>query len=87
MSLIKVKYVGKGDSITTEFDGVKYNFSKAKPVQMIPLEVYNFFQERSNPFREELVPVTEQEVKEEPKEVAPEPGQKPVEQEKKKKKK
>lgn len=59
MSMIKVRYVGKGDCITTEYDGIKYSFSHSKPVQIIPLAVYNYFQSDSNPYRSYLVPVTE----------------------------
>lgn len=69
MQLIKVRYVGKGDSILTEHDGVKYNFSKSNPVTIIPLAVYNFMQDYQNPYREYVVPFSDvtEEVKEEKK--------------------
>ena len=59
MQFIKVRYVGKGDSILTEYDGIKYNFSKSKPVAIIPLVVYNFMQDYQNVHREDLVPFSD----------------------------
>lgn len=59
MQMIKVRYVGKGDSILTEYDGIKYNFSKSRPEIIIPLAVYNFMQDYHNIHREDIVPVTD----------------------------
>ena|SRR3990167_2078069 len=56
MQFIKVKYIGKGDSILTEYDGIKYSFSKSKPIVEIPLIVYNHMQDYNNPHRESIVP-------------------------------
>ncbi len=69
MQFIKVRYVGKGDSILTEYDGVKYNFSKSMPVVIIPLPVYNFMQDYHNVHREDIVPYSDaiEEVKQEKK--------------------
>ena len=66
MQSITVRYVGKGDSILTEYDGVKYNFSKSRPVVTIPLAVYNNMQDYQNPHRESIVPYVEEHVKETP---------------------
>ena len=59
MQLIKVKYVGKADSILTEYDGIKYNFSKSKSVVIIPIEVWKYMQDYQNPYRDDVVPVTD----------------------------
>lgn len=69
MQFIKVKYVGKGDSILTEYNGVKYNFSKSNPIVIIPLQVYNFMQDYHNVHREDIVPCSDaaEEVKQEKK--------------------
>jgi len=69
MQLIKVKYVGKGDSVLTEYNGKKYSFGKSNSVQTIPVEVYNFMQDFQSPFREDIVPFSDfsEEVKEEKK--------------------
>ena len=56
MQMITVKYVGRGDSILTEYDGIKYSFGKLKPIVEIPLAVYNHMQDYQNPHRESLVP-------------------------------
>ena len=57
MQLITVKYIGKAASIYTEYNGKKYTFGKANPTQDIPVEVYNYFQQLNNPFRDDLLPV------------------------------
>jgi hypothetical protein len=59
MQMLKVRYVGKNDSIVAEYDGIKYSFSKKNPEQIIPLEVYNFMQSFNNPNREDFVPATD----------------------------
>lgn len=57
MQMIKVKYTGKGDAIFAEHDGIKYAFYKEKPVQIIPLIVFQAMQNQYNVFRDEVIPV------------------------------
>lgn len=65
--IIKVKYVGKGDAIVVEYDGIKYTFSKRSPIQEIPIIVYNYMMDLNNPYRDDILPFQE-EAKEEIKE-------------------
>ena len=57
MARMKVRYIGKGDAITCEYNGKKYTFSKSRPEQEIPLEVFRYMVSDSNPFRLDLLPV------------------------------
>lgn len=59
MQTIKVKYIGKGDAIVSEWDGVKYTFSKSDPVQIIPLKVFQDMQNSFNVFRDDVIPFQE----------------------------
>lgn len=56
MQEIKIRYIGKSDSVVTEYNGKKYTFSRNNQVQIIPLIVYNFLQDNTNPFREDIIP-------------------------------
>jgi len=56
MQEIKIRYIGKNDLITCEYDGVKYNFSKTNTVQIIPLEVFKHWNSDTNPYRNEIIP-------------------------------
>ena len=38
---MKVKYVGRPDQITTDYNGKRYVFQKVSPVSDIPIEVYD----------------------------------------------
>ena len=69
MQMIKVRYIGKGDSVLTEYDGVKYNFGKSNPVQIIPLAVYNYMQDFQNPHREDIRPESDASVEVEQKKI------------------
>jgi len=55
-----VKYIGKVDTVVTEYNGKKYCFSKSKPIQEIPVEVYNDIQQSRAPFMSDLLPVYEE---------------------------
>src|SRR3990167_8367873 len=53
-----IRYIGKSDSVITEYDGKKYCFSKARPEQEIPTEVYNAIQQSRVHFASDILPVT-----------------------------
>ena len=68
MRYIKVEFVGKGDGIVAEWDGVKYTFSPGKAIQIIPYVVFQNMQNKDNAFKDYVVPY--QDDLEEKKEVA-----------------
>ena len=74
-AMIKIKYVGKGDMITCEYNGKRYAFTKKKPVKEIPVEVYDFIKMGGTIFTTDIMPYQEPEKKIEI--LKPEPKEEP----------
>lgn len=57
--LVKVRYIGKGDMISTEYNGKRYAFGKAKPVSIIPIAVLRNIIQSGALFAGEIIPYTD----------------------------
>lgn len=61
-SMIKVKYIGKWDAMTCDYNGKRYCFRSRERITTIPTEVYDFIKQAKDILSTELIPHQEQEV-------------------------
>mgnify|MGYP001565877524 CR=1 FL=1 len=54
---MRIKYIGKADSITADWNGKRYCFRKKDPVQDIPSGLYDNIKSANIVLRDSIVPI------------------------------